>query len=29
LSTKLNAAERTAWEAFGDVWRTFLGNEKA
>jgi hypothetical protein len=29
LSTKLNATERKAWEAFGKVCRNFLCNEKA
>ena len=29
FSTKLNATERRAWEAFENVWSTFLGNEKA
>jgi hypothetical protein len=27
--TKLNATERRAWEAFENVCRTFLANEKA
>jgi hypothetical protein len=29
ISTKLNATERRARKAFENVWRTFLGNEKA
>jgi hypothetical protein len=28
FSTKLNATERRAWEAFEKVCRAFLGNEK-
>jgi hypothetical protein len=28
FSTKLNATERRAWEAFENVCRTFLGNKK-
>jgi hypothetical protein len=29
FGTKLNAVERTAWNAFENVCRNFLGNEKA
>ena len=29
FSTKLNATERTAWNAFENFCRKFLGNEKA
>jgi hypothetical protein len=29
FSTKLNAAESKVWDAFENVCRTFLGNEKA
>jgi uncharacterized protein (DUF2344 family) len=29
LNTELNATERTAWEAFENVCRNILGNEKA
>jgi hypothetical protein len=28
FSTKLNATERNAWEAFENVCRNFLGNKK-
>jgi hypothetical protein len=28
FSTELNATGWRAWMAFGNVWRTFLGNEK-
>jgi hypothetical protein len=29
LNTKLNSTERRAWKALENVYRNFLGNEKA